>query len=496
MEETKEAVAVVEKEAKQADSASFYSDHDPSHSSQEMNPDLLDPKKPIWKPLFFFLLPLIASNVLQSLGGTVSSIVVGQGIGESALATVNIVMPLIFFLHSFVIGIGGASSVLIGQAFGANDKERIRSVVNTSLKFSFFLGIFLGVLGVFFAPQLLTLIQTPASIIKEATRFAQIEFAFLPFIFVYIIYTTFLRGTGDSKTPFYFLLISTLINILLAPIFALGWLGFPMLNAKGIALAIALSNTLTLIILFLYLKRTNHLLAVDSTLFTSFKMDLQILKLMISIGLPTGIQMILISLSQVAVVHLINAYGIQATAAYGAVIQIVAYVQMPALSLGMAVGIFGSQLIGAKKNERLSELLRSGIWLNYIIGIFLVGLVYLFSHSILSLFLVEHDTLKLAENILFLVLWSYLLFGNTTVLTGIMRSSGTVLWPTIIGVSSIWGIQLPAAVLLSKVAGLGLKGIWMAYPINFICSLMMQYLYYHFRWKAKKHQNFFQPADQ
>jgi len=485
MEETKETIAVMEKKAE------VDSDHDWEHQQQEIDPDLLDSEKPIWKPLIFFLLPLIGSNVLQSLGGTVSSIIVGQGLGESSLATINIVMPLIFFLHSFVIGIGGASSVLIGQAFGANDRERIRSIVHTSLKFSFFLGFVLSIFGVTFAPNLLSLMQTPASIMHEATQFARIIFASLPLTFVYIIYTTFLRGTGDSKTPFYFLLISTSINILIAPIFALGLLGFPALSVNGIALAIVLSNALTLLILFIYLRRVQHLLAANSSLFRSFKMDGKILKLMIGIGLPTGIQMILISLSQVAVVHLVNAYGIRATAAYGAVIQIVTYVQMPALSLGMAVGIFGSQLIGAKRNERLKELIQTGVWMNYLMGLLLVGIVYLFSHSILSLFLVEPATLQLAEHILFLVLWSYMLFGNSMVLSGIMRSSGTVFWPTVIGIASVWGVQVPMAYLLSATANLGLIGIWLAYPLSFSFSLVAQYLYYRFRWKTKQHRDLF-----
>jgi len=421
----------------------------------------------------------------------VSSIIVGQGLGEKSLATINIVMPLIFFLHSFIIGIGGASSVLIGQAFGANDRKRIRLIVHTSLKFSFFLGLSLSILGVTFAPNLLALMQTPASVMKDATQFARIIFASLPLTFMYIIYTTFLRGTGDSKTPFYFLVISTSINIMIAPVLSLGLLGFPAFSINGIALAMVLSNALTLIILFLYLRRVDHLLSVDKSLFTSLKMDLTILKLMIGIGLPTGIQMILVSLSQVAVVHLINAYGIRATAAYGAVIQIVTYVQMPALSLGMAVGIFGSQLIGAKRNERLNELIKTGFWLNYLMGISLVGIVYLFSHAILSLFLVEPATLKMAENILFLVLWSYMLFGNSMMLSGIMRSSGTVLWPTVIGVISVWGVQVPMAYLLSEVVNLGLIGVWLAYPISFSFSLIAQYLYYRFRWKTKQHRNLF-----
>ena len=488
MKKTKEITAIIEKESKQTNT-SFSTTKD-----QQLNPDLLDPEKSLWKPLFFFFLPLVASNALQSLSGFISSIVVGQGLGESELATVNIVMPLIFFLHSFIIGIGGACSVLIGQAFGANDKEQIRSIVNTSLKFAFFLGLFLTIIGIFFAENLLTLIQTPASILKGATQFAQIVFSGLPISFVYITYTTFLRGTGDSKTPLYFLLFSTFIDVVTAPIFALGWFGFPKLAVNGVALAIVLSNALALIVLLIYLKQKNHLLAADSTIFKSLKMDLKILKLLIQIGFPTGIQMILLSLSQVVVVHLINAYGVYAAAAYSAVVQIIAYVQMPAISLGMAVGILGSQLIGAKRNERLTELLKSGFWLNGIMGILLMGSAYLFSRAIVSLFLVEPETIKLAQDILYLILWSYLLFGISSVLTGIMRSSGDVFWPTVIGIFSVWGVQIPLAYLLSETVGFGLKGIWMAGPISFIFSLIVEYLYYRFRWKTRSHQNLFQES--
>lgn len=470
-------------------------DDAPSKSShQQINPQILDPNQPIWKPLFYFLLPLMASNVLQSLGGTASSIIVGQGIGENALAAINVVMPLVFFLISLVIGIGGASSVLIGQAFGANDHERIRRIVNTSLKFSFFLGIVVALFGIIFLDQLLMLIQTPQAIMNDAAHFARIVFAFLPITFVYIIYTTFLRGTGDSKTPFYFLLISTLINIVLAPILTLGWFGFPALSVQGIAFSMVFANLITMIALFIYLKKINHLLAVDRTLFQSLRMDPLILKLMIKIGLPSGVQMVFISLSEIAVIFLINSYGEQATAAYGAVIQVITYVQMPALSLGMAVGIFGSQLIGAKANHRLNTLLKSGLWLNYIIGITLVVFSYVFSRLILGLFLVEPSTLAMAQKILLMVLWAYLLFGNTMIISGLMRSSGTVLWPTIIGIFSVWGVQVPTAYVLSKVAGFGINGVWMAYPIAFTFSLVATYLYYRLSWKSKQHGNIFQSA--
>jgi Na+-driven multidrug efflux pump len=192
---------------------------------------------------------------------------------------------------------------------------------------------------------------------------------------------------------------------------------------------------------------------------------------------------------------LINSYGAQATAAYGAVIQVITYVHMPAISLGMAIGIFGSQLIGARATQRLGSLLKNAIMLNYVIGAVLVGIVYLFREPILALFLTEGTTLEMAERILLLVLWSYMLFGHGMVISGLMRASGTVLWPTLIGIFAVWGVQVPVAYLLSEGLGWGLDGVWLAYPVAFLFSLTAEYVYYRVSWKKKKHDVIFnEPA--
>ncbi|SHE70884.1 putative efflux protein, MATE family [Seinonella peptonophila] len=452
-----------------------------------VNPDLLDPQKAMWKPLLIFLIPFILSNVLQSLGGTVGSSVVGKGIGETALASLNVVMPVMFFMISFVFGLGSASSVLIGQAFGAGDQERIRKTVNTSLKFALILGVIVGIAGYAFARDLLILIQSPPTIIEGAVQFSRVMFIGMPLWFVYIIYTTFLRGTGDSKTPLYFLIISTALQILFSPWFAFGWLGVPAFGLVGVAFANILSLLITMIILVVYLAYKKHLLALDWSFVREIGIDREILLLMVKIGIPTSIQMVSVSLSELAVIFLINMHGERAVAAYGAVIQVITYVQMPAISLSMAVGIFGSQLIGARAVHRLGALLRSGILLNYIMGIILVGISYLFSEYILAWFLVDPVTLEMAQKTLLMVLWSYMIFGHAMIVSGLMRSSGTVFWPTVIGIFTVWGVQVPVAYLLSKVWGMGLDGIWLAYPVSFTVSLLLEYGYYYFFWKNKDH---------
>ncbi|HHY30494.1 MAG TPA: MATE family efflux transporter, partial [Syntrophaceticus sp.] len=204
-----------------------------------------------------------------------------------------------------------------------------------------------------------------------------------------------------------------------------------------------------------------------------------------SIGIPTSIQMVMISLAAVAVISFVNSFGSNATAAFGAVQQVVSYVQMPAGSLGMAVSIFGAQAIGAGYNKKLNKIIRTGVWMNYIIiGIFAL-LAYFFGREILSLFLTDIPTLNMAYKLLVITLWSYPIFGNANILAGIMRASGVVFWPTLIAIFSIWGAEVPVAYIMHT--RIGLEGVMFGFPAAFITMLILQYCYYHFFWKQKEH---------
>lgn len=453
----------------------------------------IDFAKPLWQSLIIFFIPLMLSNILQSLGGTVSSVLLGRGLGEHALAAASAIFPLTFLLISLVIGLGSASSVLIGQAHASRNRERMKATVGTSLTFALLAGIVSAVIGNVFLYDLLKLIGIPAEIMEEAARFGRVLFSGLPILFLYIIYTTFLRGTGDSKTPFYFLLISTALTILLTPAFLFGWMGLPRLGIEGAAMANVVGSLITLILLIIYLRWVKHTLALDRTTIKKLRLDPSILKLMIGIGLPTGAQMIFISASEIAIVSFVNRFGAHATAAYGAINQVINYVQIPAMSLGIAIGIFGAQLIGSNRQHRLQELLKNTVVLNYVIGLVLTGLVYLFSRPILSWFLTDPNTLDVAEISLYITLWSFILLGNVIILTGLMRSSGTVFWPTLIGILSIILVEIPAAYILSHTAGL--QGVWMAYPISFSVNLLAQYIYYRLYWKNRTHQRFFKEPE-
>ncbi len=448
--------------------------------------NIFDQSRPMWRLFLVFLVPLLFSNVLQSASQTISSIYLGRLIGVQALGAVSSIFPVIFLLMSFMIGLASGSTVLIGQAYGAQQPHTMKRVAGTTLSVSFLLGVLFAIVGQFYAPDLLRLVGTPKDILADSIAYARIIFLWLPAFFPYVAYTTFLRGVGDSKTPFYFLVISTVASAILTPAFILGWLGIPRYGVSGAAIAGYIANALAFWAFLVYLEVRKHPLRFDFEMMRDMSIDWRLLRTIIRIGVPAGLQTIMVALAEIAVISFVNRFGSDATAAYGAVNQIVGYVQFPAISIGITASIFGAQSIGAHRQDLLNAVVRSGVALNYIIGGAIIALCYIFAWNILGWFMTERHALDIAHSLLMITLWSYLLFGNSAVLGGIMRSSGTVVWPTAISIFSIWGVEVPAAYLLMH--RFGIDGVWMGYPIAFAVSLTLVFLYYEFFWKGKTHQ--------
>lgn len=212
----------------------------------------------VWRSMSLFLVPLLLSNVFAINRPVSRDGRCGQMAWCRCACGCFILLPAVFLLISFTIGIGSGSSILIGQAYGAKNEERLKAVVGTTLTFTFLLGIVLAVIGSIFTLDILRLMGTPENVIDVSVRYARILFYAMPFMFLYFAYTTFLRGTGDSKTPFYTLIVSTVINIALLPIFILGMFGLPKLGIYGSAYATVISTIVTFIVLLVYLRKTKH----------------------------------------------------------------------------------------------------------------------------------------------------------------------------------------------------------------------------------------------
>jgi putative MATE family efflux protein len=440
--------------------------------------------RPLWIRFLFFLLPMMGGNILQAMSGTVNSVYLGQMIGVDALAAVSAFFPILFFFISFVIGLGAGSSVLIGQAYGAHEPERVKAVAGTTLTVTLGAGIVVAVLGSLFTRDILTAVGTPAVILEDAIAYARIMLISMPLFFGLLLMTSMMRGVGDTMTALYTFLIANVIGLLITPALIRGWLGLPRLGVSSAAVGSLVSLLIALTWLFFYLRARKHPLAPDAELWRHLRIEPRLLFRILQIGVPTGVQVVLLSVAEVAVLSFVNAFGADATAAYGTVNQIVSYVQFPAISIAITVSILGAQAIGGGHVDRLGNITRMGILYNFAVTGVLVLLAYLFSRTMIGFFITSEPVLELAQRLLHITLWSYVVFGMAGTISGIMRASGTVLWPTGISIFCVLAVEVPVAWFLS--GRIGIDGIWIAYPVAFIVMLLMQSAYYWFVWRKKR----------
>lgn len=465
-------------------------------SSSQNNPIL-------WKSYLAFLVPMIISNMLQALSGTANNIYLGQMLGVSAMASVSAFFPVFFFLIAFMIGLGSGATVLIGQAWGAKELERVKAIAGTTLMVGFISGLTVALFGGAFTESMLQALGTPADILPGATDYARVMLIATPAIFIFLLVTSMLRGVGDTKTPLYILLISTVLSFILTPALIRGWVGLPQMGvtsgayAAGISFLIAMGWAIWYLLRSTNLKKdtyspaiyalaqptVKHPLAPDAAFLKHLRIDRAILAKVLKIGLPTGLSMITISLAEIAVLFLVNRYGSQATAAYGAVNQIVNYVQFPAISIAIAASILGAQAIGAGHGNTLGKIAKTGIMLNVVFTGSLVIIGLMFSRSIIGLFITDPAVVDLAQTLLHIMLWSSVIMGMSMVLSGLMRASGDVVMPTAITMMCILCIEIPTAWALSNTYGI--NGIWAAYPITFSAMLVLQTTYYRLVWRKK-----------
>lgn len=440
--------------------------------------------QPVWRAYIAFLMPMMLSNILQALFGTINGIYLGQMIGVDALAAVSIFFPVMFFFISFIIGLGAGSSVLIGQAWGARATSKVKTIAGTTLMLTLIGGCVIAVGGGLFARQLMVALATPPNVLDAATNYARIMMITMPATFTFLLATSMMRGVGDTVTPLWALAISTLIGLIVTPALIRGWFGLPQLGVASAAVASTVSSIVTLLWLGVHMRHIDHPLAPDAVLFRAMRFDRELLGKVLRIGLPTAVQLAVMSLAEIVLLGIVNRFGSDATAAYGAVNQVLGYVQFPAISIAITASIFAAQAIGAGHTERIGTIVRTGMWLNLLLTGGLVVLGYLLSRLIIGLFITSPQVLDLAQTLLFIVLWSTVPFGMAGVFSGTMRASGTVFMPTLLSILAIVGVEVPVAAVLSH--RIGVEGVWIAYPAAFCTMMVLQMAFYRLVWRKRE----------
>jgi putative MATE family efflux protein len=434
---------------------------------------------PIASTLFFFTLPILAGNVLQSLNGSVNTVWIGHYLGEAALTASANGNAIMFFLIATVMGVGMAATILVGQSMGARNLEQAKRVVGTGVSFFIGLSLFVAVFGATFSRHMMELMRTPHDAMELAVAYQRIIFLAMPSLFGYIFLTMLLRGAGDTKTPFKFQLLAVGLDIALNPLFIFGWGPVPRMGIAGSAMATLLAQTISLAALLAYLYRKKHVLWLHADELRYLRPNAIILRSMIVKGIPMGLQMALVSLSMIMMISLVNRFGSQTSAAYGACIQLWNYVQMPAMAVGMAVSSMAAQNFGARRLDRVGRIAQIGVLFNFLMTGSVVALIYLFNRVALNLFLpAEQLAFPIAQHINAIVAWSFILLGVTFVLSAVTRASGAVIPPLVILFIALWCVRLPFGWFL--IPRMGADALWWSFGAGSIVGMVLSIGYYRY----------------
>lgn len=426
-----------------------------------------------------FLGPLVLTNVLNALSGTVNIIFLGQLLGSSSMAAAVGFFPAFMFLIALVIGLGTGASVLVGQAHGARDTDKVREVAGAVLLGGAVLGLVVGLLGAALATPLMRWLGTPAEILPDSVAYAQVMLLGLPVFFTNMLVAAVLRGTGDSLTPLRMLVVSFAASALITPAFILGWLGLPQLGVASAAWGTLLSTAAALAWLAWRFRRQQHPLAW-ARLVPHLKLSRRLITVA-RLGVPTALFFLTSAAADMGLLALVNGHGVHATAAWGAVSQTTAYVLFPAMSIAIAASVFTAQAVGAGDHARIDAVTRVGLWMNLALTGSLALAVALLAPRIAALFVQDPEVIELAALVLRLVVWGNIIFGLASVFSGVMRATGTVRVPTIMSMACLVFLLYPLGRVFDHT--LGLPYIWLTYPVTFGVALLLQVAYFYGVWK-------------
>ncbi len=438
------------------------------------------------RTLFTFALPILMGNVLQSVNGSINAVWVGKYLGTAALTATNNANIVMFLLLGSVFGITMASTILIAQNVGARKSAEAKRVVGTSATFFMALATLLAVFGTLSSPYVLAWMGTPGDALPLAVDYMRVMFLGLPASYGFFFINAALRGAGDSKTPFYYLVMSVVLDIVLNPVFIFGVGPIPALGIAGSATATVVAQIVSLLALVRHVYQRRNPLALHRGEFHLLKIDWSIVRTLVSKGVPIGLQMIVLSSSMVLFMRVVNRFGSDTAAAFAASMQLWNYVQMPALALGAAVSSMAAQNIGAGLWDRVGQTARYAVLFNFALTGVPVVLIYLASRHAIGIFLpAGSNSIAIAEHINHIVLWSFPLFGISMVLSGVVRAAGAVMAPLLVLVVALLLVRAPMAYW--AIDHWGADGVWWSFSISAIVAGGLTVAYYLFgNWRAAR----------
>lgn len=432
-------------------------------------------KGSIVKAIILFSVPLLIGNLFQQLYNAVDSYVVGNYVGKVALAAVGASTPIINMLIGFFMGISTGAGVVIAQFFGAGDLSKMKKAIHNSIALTLVIGVVLTVVGLVFNDPILKAIGVPSDVFSEASTYLSIYFWSLIFVMIYNMGSGILRSVGDSKRPLYFLIFSSVINIVLDFLFVKNF-GF---GVAGAGYATLIAQAISAIMVMYVLMKTEDSYKV---VLKDIKFDKEILLKIIKIGLPTGFQQSIVSLSNVIVQSYINVYGASVIAGYSVTIKIDGFVNLPLQAFNMAITTFVGQNIGAKQYNRVKKGAYITTFLAMVTIGFFVVIMYFFGRDFIALFNQEKDVIDAGRLMQLTFLPFYIFLPINQVINGVLRGAGRSAVPMYVMIFSFVFLRQIYLFLVTKVTR-DIVYVFLGWPTTWVvCSLIFIVYFFKVQW--------------
>lgn len=429
----------------------------------------------VLRQLVVFSAPIMLANLLQTSYQVVDSLWIGNLLGAQALGAVAVSTVIIFTVLSFVIGMNNAALVVLSQQKGRKDEDGLKRYLNAFVVILFLLALALGIAGFFLATPLLTLLGTPAEIISDAADYLQITFLGMLFLFGYNFISTVLRALGDSKTPMRFVLLAVILNVVLDPLFIHTFQG----GIKGAAYATVVSQGATFLYGLIYVL-AKKLAPISVPSLPSWTET----KTILNLGIPSGLQMAVISAGSAAVMSVVTSFGAEVVGGYSAAQRLDSLIMLPAMALGIAVSSMAGQNIGHRDWGRVSQIARAALFANLAIMFVIAVVLVALAEPAVRLFIQDDEAAAFGASYLRVVALFYPFLGINFVLNGVVRASGAMYQVLVLNIISFWLLRYPLTSLFAR--WLGETGIAFGVGVSFVISSGFAFLYYRFgKWRNK-----------
>ncbi len=434
------------------------------------------------RSLLMFALPMILGNLFQQFYNMTDSIIVGNYVGVDALAAVGASYSLTTVFIMIAIGGGSGASVLTSQYLGAGQYRKMKTSISTSLITFLAVSVILGMVGFWFNGTILEALKTPPDILEQAQLYLGIYFMGLPFLFMYNVLASIFNAMGDSRTPLYLLLFSSVVNVVL-DLISVTWLG---MGVDGVAIATVIAQGVAVLLSFgLMIRKLRQF--DDSKGGRAPLYDRDMLKKGTRIAIPTILQQSIVSIGMLLVQSVINGFGVEAVAGYSAGMRVESICIVPMIAAGNAVATFTAQNIGAGKPERVQQGYRSSYVIVTIFAIVIAVLLNLLHEPIIAAFLGgTRDSVAFATGTGYLSYISlfFICIGLKSCVDGLLRGAGDVVVFTAANLVNL-GIRVIGAFTLAPIWGI--QAVWWVIPLGWTANYLISFTrYLTGKWKQKR----------